>query len=100
MDISTFKSDEARSRWRDMMDAALTGERVIIERYAKPQAVLIGYKQFNAMADRLHELEAWAEAQRIKQDIESGKAQVVTFEQHKARMGDIYDLGVGVQSRS
>ena len=103
MTVTTFKSDEARNRWRDMMDIALTGGRVIVERYNKPQAILIGYEQMNAIVQRLQELEAWAEAQRINQNIESGKAQVVTFEQHKARMqakGATYDLGDRVQSRS
>ncbi len=101
MIIETFKSEEARSRWRDMMDTALIGGKVIVERYNKPQAVLIGYTQFNAMSERLETLEAWAEAQSIDKTIESGQSQVVTFEQHKAKMqakGAHYDLGNRVQS--
>lgn len=103
MTVTTFKSDEARNRWRDMMDIALTGGQVIVERYNKPQAILIGYEQMKAIMQRLHELEAWQEAQRIKQDIDTGKAQVVTLEQHQARMqakGATYDLGGRVQSGS
>ena|SRR5437016_5098048 len=103
MQIATFKSDEARSRWRDMMDIALTGGRVIVEWYRKPQAVLVGYAQCNEMAQRLQALEAWAEAQRLNQAIESGEAQVVTFERHKAKMqakGATYGIGDRVQPRS
>ncbi len=102
MTEAVFKSDEARQHWRDMMDTALIGGRVIIERYTKPQAVLMGYTQYKAMAERLQELEAWQEAQRIDHDIESGQAQVVTFEQHKARMqakGATYGVDDRVQSR-
>lgn len=86
MTITTFKSDEARNRWRDMMDTAMTGGQVVVERYNKPQAVLLGYQQFADLMQRIHELEAWQEAQRIKQNIETGQAQVVTLDQHKARM--------------
>ena len=100
MTVETFKSEEARSRWRDVLDIALTGGRVIVERYAKPQAVILGYKQFSDLVRRVEELEAWREAQRIDRDITEGRSQVVTFEQHKARMGTNYDLGNPVQPRS
>ena len=44
MNIITMKSEQARNSWRDMLDIVLTGGKVIIERYRKPQAVLIGYE--------------------------------------------------------
>ena len=86
MTIETFKSEEARSRWRDVLDIALTGGRVIVERYAKPQAVILGYKQFSDLMRRVEELEAWQAAQRIKEGIETGQTSIVTLDQHKARM--------------
>jgi PHD/YefM family antitoxin component YafN of YafNO toxin-antitoxin module len=46
METVTFSSFEARGRWRDMMDAALTGKQVVIARYDKPQAVLVNYQQW------------------------------------------------------
>jgi PHD/YefM family antitoxin component YafN of YafNO toxin-antitoxin module len=46
METVTFNSFEARGRWRDMMDAALTGKQVVIARYDKPQAVLVNYEQW------------------------------------------------------
>ena len=86
MIAETFKSEDARNRWRDMMDIAIMGGRVIVERYAKPQAVLVGYTQYKEMAERLDELEAWAAAMESKRAIDSGEARTVTLDQHKARM--------------
>jgi len=96
MNIKTLPSDKARDHWRDMIDIALTGGRVIIERYKKPQAVLIGYTQLNALLQQIQELEAWQDAQRINQGIVNGQAQAITLEQHKARMqakGATYAVG-------
>lgn len=95
-----MKSDDVRQNWRDVIDDALLGGRVIIERYTKPLAVIINYKQYVEMKERLSYLETWAEAQRIKHAIDSGSAQVVTFEQHKANMGNLYDLDARVQPGS
>lgn len=97
-----MKSDDVRQNWRDVMDDALLGSRVIIERYTKPLAVLMNYNQYKEMQERLNFLELWAEAHRINEEIEAGKAQEITLEQHKARMqtkGARYDLGNQVQSR-
>ena len=38
-----FSSEEARTRWREVLDAAAAGERVVIERYGQPVAVVTGY---------------------------------------------------------
>ena len=65
MTVVTMKSEHARNRWRDMLDIVLTGGRVIIERYSKPQAVLIGYDQWQATQQRLQELELLTEVRRI-----------------------------------
>ena len=46
-----IKSEEARTRWRDMMDAAITGEAVVIERYNRPQAALIDFETFVALQE-------------------------------------------------
>lgn len=83
---TVMRSDDVRQNWREVLDNALLGGRVIVERYAKPLAVLINYKQYQEMKDRLSFLEAWAQAHQIDHDIESGKTQAVTLEQHKARM--------------
>ncbi|MCB9419206.1 MAG: type II toxin-antitoxin system Phd/YefM family antitoxin [Ardenticatenaceae bacterium] len=46
MKTKTVSSDQARARWRELLDTAVTGDHVIIERYGKPVAVLIPYQDY------------------------------------------------------
>jgi prevent-host-death family protein len=39
--MQTFKSDEARAKLRDILDAVTAGGEVVIERYHKPVGVLV-----------------------------------------------------------
>ena len=45
-------SDQARLNWRDMLDAALRGVKVIIERYGKPTVVMMSYEEFQELNRR------------------------------------------------
>jgi prevent-host-death family protein len=38
-----MSSDEARSKWREVLDTAVAGNQIIIERYGKPVAVIMPY---------------------------------------------------------
>lgn len=66
MTVTTMKSEEARNSWRDILDIVLQGGEVIIQRYAKPQAVMVNYQQWNRMkllhANYLRELSAEIDA--------------------------------------
>ncbi len=46
--MTTIKmsSDEARSKWREVLDAAVAGNQVVIERYGKPVAVIVPHSQY------------------------------------------------------
>jgi hypothetical protein len=46
METVTYKSFNARRKWREMMDNALIGKQVIVERYDTPVAVLVNYQQW------------------------------------------------------
>lgn len=62
--VQSFKSEAVRQTWRDKLDDAFRGATIIIERYTKPIAVLMGYDEYQ----RLKELEnkvLWAESKRI-----------------------------------
>jgi len=41
-----MSSDEARSKWREVLDAAVAGNPIIIERYGKPVAVMVPYANY------------------------------------------------------
>lgn len=58
-EVMTVKSEQARTRMRDILDTVSAGGEVVIERYDRPTAVVIGYaqwqrwrKQFLAMLDQ------------------------------------------------
>ncbi len=46
MTAKTISSDQARAKWRQLLDTAVAGEPVIIERYGKPVAVLVPYADY------------------------------------------------------
>lgn len=63
MNVRTLKSDEARQSWRDLLDAVATGDDVVIERYNKPVAALIAFKDYLALQEELDDLRAARRAQ-------------------------------------
>ena len=46
MDTRVISSDQARAKWREVLDTAVAGKNVIIERYGKPVAVIIPYQDY------------------------------------------------------
>lgn len=46
MTVMTIRSEEARNRFRDMLDTAVAGGETVIERHGKPTAVIINYDQW------------------------------------------------------
>jgi prevent-host-death family protein len=43
-----MSSDEARTKWREVLDTAVAGNQIIIERYGKPVAVIAPYASSEA----------------------------------------------------
>jgi prevent-host-death family protein len=63
MRTKILSSDEARSRWRDVMDAATAGADVVIERYGKPVIAVIPYADYVEWQEQLEDLRAARQAQ-------------------------------------
>ncbi|HIP70962.1 MAG TPA: type II toxin-antitoxin system prevent-host-death family antitoxin [Anaerolineae bacterium] len=63
MATTVYSSDKARTRWRHVIDAAVAGENVIIERYGKPAAAVIPYQDFLELEEMLEDLHDIREAQ-------------------------------------
>ncbi|CUS03620.2 protein of unknown function [Candidatus Promineifilum breve] len=42
--VQHISSEQARARWRDILDATAAGEQIVIERYGRPVAILIPYQ--------------------------------------------------------
>lgn len=52
MSTTTMSSDQARSNWREVLETAVSGNSIVIERYGKPIAAIIPFDQF---ADEVNE---------------------------------------------
>lgn len=63
MTTQILNSDDARTRWRDILDAANRGEDVVIARYGKPTAVVIPIADYEALQEELEDLRAARRAQ-------------------------------------
>lgn len=66
-------SEKARARWREILDAAVAGETIVIERYGRPVAVL---KPFDSTAESKTRLKETAAPYDIT-SIEQLKAEIV-----------------------
>ena len=44
-----LSSEQARAHWRETLDAVAAGERIVIERYGRPVAVLAPYAESPAV---------------------------------------------------
>jgi antitoxin (DNA-binding transcriptional repressor) of toxin-antitoxin stability system len=68
MSIQVMKSDEARTRWRDLLDTASAGETdTVIERHGKPTATVVNYEQYLQAKAILDEIRAIKDADKMVQ---------------------------------
>jgi prevent-host-death family protein len=58
-----LNSDDARAKWRDILDAAGAGQDVVIARYGKPMAAVIPIADYEALLEDLDDLRAGRRAQ-------------------------------------
>jgi prevent-host-death family protein len=65
MTVKVYSSDQARAKWRDVLDTAVAGQDIIIERYGKPTVAVIAYEDFAEFNEILQDLRDAREAQQI-----------------------------------
>ena len=63
--VKSFPAEDVRRGLSDMINDALAGHEIIIERYRKPLAVIIGHEEWVELKRRIVELETLSEARRI-----------------------------------
>ncbi|MFZ2358531.1 MAG: type II toxin-antitoxin system prevent-host-death family antitoxin [Anaerolineae bacterium] len=77
MPYQVLNSDDARTRWRDILDAANSGQDVLIARYGKPTAAVIPIADYEALTEELEDLRAARRAQAaldaLRQDASRGR---------------------------
>ena len=82
MTIKTFESNEARARWRDMLDLAQTSDTdVIITRYNKPVVAVVAYEDYIAVQEELHK----RRAQRVTRQRLEARATMIASERVLAK---------------
>jgi prevent-host-death family protein len=67
MTVQTLDSNNARARWRDIIDAARAGDDTVIARYGKPMAAVIPYADYEALLDELDDLRAGRRAREAEE---------------------------------
>lgn len=71
MTYQILNSEDARTRWRDILDAAGMGQDVVIARYGKPMAAVIPIADYEALLEELEDIRA---ARRARAALEAWQA--------------------------
>lgn len=86
MTYLTVKAQKFRGKLRDYLDSLIADKDAyfVITRNRQETGVIISIDRWQ----RLQMLEGWAEAQRIKEDIDAGNAQTISWEalEHQAEV--------------
>ncbi len=72
----TIDSDEARTHWRDVLDASAKGVDTVITSHNKPVSVLINYDDYLALVEYLEDLRDARDAKAILETIRKDPSQV------------------------
>lgn len=86
MTVLTVGSDDARTRFRDLLDTVFLGGQVIINRNKKPSAVMIGHtqwQQIKANLQRLQELEMLMLSRQRYEAMKADPSQSVSEEEYQ-----------------
>jgi prevent-host-death family protein len=75
MSWRVLNANEAQFKWRDVVDAAHTGETdTVIERYGKPLVAVISFEDYQALGEALDDLRATRRAERTYEDWQKNPA--------------------------
>ena len=83
---TTIDSNDARNRWREMLDAGARKLDVIITRYGKPVSVLIDYEDYEAIKEELDDLRAARHAKGLIEAWEADPSTAMPWEDFKAEL--------------
>lgn len=87
MTIQKFDSNRARTQWRDVLDTVTTGTSdIVIERYGKPVAAVIAYRDFLALQDELDDLRAARRAEAVYEEWKSDPSSARPYADFRAEL--------------
>jgi prevent-host-death family protein len=88
VNVINLKSDEARNRWRDVLDEIAAGNDVVIQRYNKPVAAMIRYEEYLALQEELEEFRLAKRAQAALEEWRRDPSTARSWEEVEA---DLYN---------
>jgi prevent-host-death family protein len=86
MTVMVIGSQEARSKWRDLLDDATAGKGAIIERSGRPVAVLIPYEDYEAILEELEDMRAGRHAIEAYEEWERDPSTAIPYEEFRAQL--------------
>ena len=87
MPVASWDSNEARIKWREVIDTAATGMAdVVITRYGKPVVAVIDYAAFVALQEELDDLRAARRADAAFEEYLYNSAAAQLWEEIRARL--------------
>jgi len=84
MATKTVSSENARSQWREIIESAIAGNDVVIERYGKPIVAVISYEDFLELEEILEEMREAREAQIVLDEWQRDAATARPWEEVKS----------------
>jgi prevent-host-death family protein len=85
-EIKVFSSKQARTQWRRIMEAATTGEDVVIKRYGKPTVAVIAFEDYLNLQEELDDLRAAQRASLIYEEWKRDPSTARPWDEVKAEL--------------
>lgn len=86
MSATTIAAGEFEVPWETVDKATEDGQRYVVERTGKPALVILPLDYYEALLDRLEDLEDSLESDRIMKAIEKGEMDTVPWEEVEAKL--------------
>jgi prevent-host-death family protein len=93
MTVKTLKSEAARQQWGEILDTARAGQEVIIERYNKPIAILLGFQEYEKLMQVFPLMLKFIEGDNQTDELNDLLAQIIA---HKRLQEYLADPSIGI----
>lgn len=88
MTVKTLKSEAARQQWGEILDTARAGQEVVIERYNKPIAILLGFQEYEKLMEVFPLMLNFVEGKDNADELNNLLAQIVAHRRLQEYLAD------------
>jgi prevent-host-death family protein len=71
--MTTIASEDMRKTWGATLDRVFKGEQLVVERFGRPMAVLLGLDEWKALQGEIARLKRTVQADKDFADMRQGK---------------------------